>query len=49
MASVVRFSFTSKNGIVFPKEVIKAMGEEYNPNKLDDWIQDLTRHQLFKQ
>ncbi len=49
MASVVRFSFTCKNGIVFPKQVIKVMGEEYNPNKLDDWIQDLTRHQLFKE
>ena len=31
MASVVRFAFTSKKGIVFPKEVIEAMGQEYNP------------------
>ena len=49
MASVVRFSFTSKNGIVFPKEVIKAMGEQYDPNKLDGWVQELSKHQLFKQ
>ena len=48
MASVVRFSFTSKDGIVFPKEVVKTMGQEYNPGKLDEWVQDLSKHQLFK-
>ena len=48
MASVVRFAFTSKKGIVFPKEVIKAMGQEYNPGKLDEWVQDFSKHQLFK-
>ena len=48
MASVVRFSFTSKDGIVSPKEVVKTMGQEYNPGKLDEWVQDLSKHQLFK-
>ena len=48
MASVVKFAFTSKKGIVFPKEVIKAMGEEYNPDKLPSWITEIGKHELFK-
>ena len=48
MASVVRFSFTSKKGLVLPEKVIEAMGEEYDPNKLGGWIADLSKHQLFK-
>ena len=48
MASVVKFAFTSKKGIVFPKEVIKAMGEEYNPSKLPSWITEIGKHEVFK-
>ena len=48
MASVVKFAYTSKKGLVLPKEVISAMGIKYNPNKLPLWIKELTEHQLFK-
>jgi len=48
MASIVKFAFTSKKGIVFPKEVIKAMGEEYDPDKLPSWITEIGKHELFK-
>jgi len=48
MASVVKFAFTSKKGIVLPKEVIKAMGEDYDPNKLPNWITEVGKHELFK-
>ena len=48
MASLVKFSFTSKNGIVLPKEVIKAMGEDYDPTKIEGWVKDFTKNQLFK-
>ena len=48
MASVVKFSYTSKKGLVSPKEVTKVMGIEYEPNQIPDWIQDLTKHLLFK-
>ena len=48
MASVVKFAFTSSDGLVFPEEVIPSMGLKYNPNQLPDWIKELTKHQLFK-
>ena len=48
MASVVKFAYTSKEGLVLPKEVISAMGIKYDPNKLPLWIKELTKHQLFK-
>ena len=48
MASVVKFAYTSKKGLVFPKEVINAMGIKYNPNELPTWIIYLTKHQIFK-
>ena len=48
MASVVKFAYTSKEGLVLPKEVISAMGIKYDPNKLPLWIKELTEHQLFK-
>ena len=48
MASLVRFSFTSKNGLVLPEKVVEAMGDEYNPNKLESWVKDLSKQQLFK-
>jgi hypothetical protein len=48
MASVVKFAFTSSEGLVFPEEVIPSMGLKYNPNQLPDWIKELTKHQLFK-
>jgi acyl-CoA thioesterase FadM len=48
MASVVKFAYTSKEGLVMPKEVISAMGIKYDPNKLPLWIKELTDHQLFK-
>tara|TARA_B100000900_G_C20062379_1_gene506506 strand:+ start:14 stop:535 length:522 start_codon:yes stop_codon:yes gene_type:complete len=48
MASLVKFSFTSKNGIVLPKKVVEAMGENYDPTKIDDWVKDFTKNQLFK-
>ena len=48
MASVVKFAYTSKEGLVMPKVVISAMGIKYEPNKLPTWINELTEHQLFK-
>jgi hypothetical protein len=48
MASVVKFTYTSKEGLVYPKEVISAMEMKYDPNKLPLWIKELTEHQLFK-
>jgi hypothetical protein len=44
----VKFAYTSKEGLVLPKEVISAMGIKYDPNKLPLWIKELTKHQLFK-
>ena len=48
MASIVKFAFTSKKGLVSTKEVITAMDIEYDPNSLPSWIKELTEHQLFK-
>jgi hypothetical protein len=48
MASVVKFSFTNKSGIVKPEEVAPKMGEKFDPNKIPNWINELSRHQLFK-
>ena len=48
MASVVKFAYTSKEGLVSPKEVVSAMGIKYDPNNLPFWIKELTEHQLFK-
>ena len=48
MASVVKFAYTSKEGLVLPKEVITAMGINYDPTGLPSWIKELTEHQLFK-
>ena len=48
MASVVKFAYTSKEGLVLPKEVITAMGIKYDPTGLPYWIKELTEHQLFK-
>jgi acyl-CoA thioesterase FadM len=48
MASVVKFAYTSKEGLVMPKVVISAMGIKYDPNKLPTWINELTEHQIFK-
>ena len=48
MASVIKFAFTSNNGLVLPDEVIPKMGLKYNPKQLPDWIKELTSHQLFK-
>jgi len=48
MASVVKFAYTSKKGLVLPKEVVSAMGIKYEPNSLPSWIKELTEHQLFK-
>ena len=48
MASVVKFAYTSKEGLVMPKVVISAMGIKFEPNKLPTWINELTEHQLFK-
>ena len=48
MASIVKFSFTSKNGIVKPKEVLEASGQPYEPDKLPTWITEIGQHQLFK-
>ena len=47
MASVVKFAFTSKNGLVLPSKVIPKMDLIYNPNELPKWIDELTKHQLF--
>lgn len=48
MASIVKFSFTSKNGIVKPKEVMEAYGEVYEPTNLPKWITEIGSHQIFK-
>ena len=48
MASVVKFAYTSKEGLVMPKVVISAMGIKYDPNNLPVWVNELTEHQLFK-
>ena len=48
MASVVKFALTSKKGIVKPKEVIEAMGEEFDPNQLPNWVTEIGQHQVFK-
>jgi acyl-CoA thioesterase FadM len=48
MASVVKFAFTSKEGIVSPEKVIPAMGKDYNPDLLPIWIKEISKHQLFK-
>lgn len=48
MASVVKFAFTSKEGIVKPKEVVEAMGESYDPNQLPKWVTEIGQHQVFK-
>ena len=48
MASIVKFSFTSINGLVIPKDVIKAMKLNFEPNQLPNWIKELTKHQIFK-
>ena len=48
MASVVKFSFTNKNGIVKPDLVAPKMGEKFNPNQIPGWINELSKHQLFK-
>jgi len=48
MASVVKFAYTSKKGLVLPKEVVSAMGIKYEPNSLPSWINELTEQQLFK-
>ena len=48
MASVVKFAFTSKKGLVFPNEVIPKMDLKYNPEELPKWINELSKHQLFK-
>ena len=48
MASVVKYAFTSKNGIVKPKEVVEAMGEPYDPKQLPLWVTEIGQHQVFK-
>ena len=48
MASVVKFAFTSKKGLVLPYEVVPKMDLKYNPNELPEWINELSKHQLFK-
>ena len=48
MASVVKYAFTSKNGIVKPKEVVEAMGEPYDPKQLPSWVTEIGQHQVFK-
>ena len=48
MASVVKYAFTSKNGIVKPKEVVEAMGEPYDPTQLPSWVTEIGQHQVFK-
>jgi acyl-CoA thioesterase FadM len=48
MASVVKFAFTSKNGIVKPPVVVPEMGEQYSPGLLPEWIKEISKHQLFK-
>ena len=48
MASVVKYAFTSKNGIVKPKEVVEVMGEPYDPTQLPKWVTEIGQHQVFK-
>ena len=48
MASVVKYAFTSKNGIVKPEEVLGAIGEPYDTNQLPKWITEIGQHQVFK-
>ena len=48
MASVVKYAFTSKKGIVKPEEVVKAMGESYDPTQLPKWVTEIGQHQVFK-
>jgi hypothetical protein len=48
MASVVKYAFTSKNGIVKPEEVLNAIGEPYDPNQLPNWVTEIGQHQVFK-
>ena len=48
MASVVKFAFTSKKGIVKPEEVVNAMGEVFDPTQLPKWISEVGGHQIFK-
>ena len=48
MASVVKYAFTSKKGIVKPKEVVAAMGEKYDPSQLPKWVTEIGQHQVFK-
>ena len=48
MASVVKFAFTSKKGLVLPYEVVPKMDLKYNPNELPEWVNELSKHQLFK-
>ena len=48
MASVVKYAFTSKKGIVKPKEVVAAMGEKYDPSQLPKWVTEIGQHQIFK-
>ena len=48
MASIVKFSYTNSTGLVVPRDVIKAMGLNYDPNQLPNWIKELTKHQIFK-
>jgi len=48
MASIVKYAFTSKNGIVKPKEVLAAMGENYDPSELPKWVTEIGKHQVFK-
>lgn len=48
MASVVKYAFTSKNGIVKPEEVLNAIGEPYDPNQLPNWVTEIGQHKVFK-
>ena len=48
MASVVKYAFTSKNGIVKPEEVVEAMGESYDPTQLPEWVTQIGGYQIFK-
>ena len=47
-ASVVKTTFTSKSGLVPPKEVIKAMGIEDETFLAPKWVQEIAKHELFK-
>ena len=48
MASVIKFAFTCKNGLVFPKDVVPKMGLAYNPENIEDWVKVLTKQEIFK-